>query len=378
MGEYSDETLAVLKLALCKGVSSRTIFAVLKEFGSPLEALAAPPSEIAGIDGISESTAQAIRKGPDPEDLATELELAERHRVRIVPFFSEDYPRNLSYLEEDAPALLWMRGDCLPRDQIAVAVVGARRCTAYGRNQATRIACDLATMGFTVVSGMAYGIDSAAHRGALQADGRTFAILGSGLGHEMNERSMELADSIAEAGAVLSEYPMRVPPLPGNFPPRNRIISGLSLATVVVEAASRSGSLITARLAAEQGKAVFAVPGNVDSPASRGCHRLIRDGAVLVESARDVAEGLGPLAEPIVQAQDAEPAAERKPMEDARVLALNDRERAVFELLGSSPMHIDEVVTQTELPISVVASTLLTLEIRGLLKQVGGQRYSRA
>jgi DNA processing protein len=169
---------------------------------------------------------------------------------------------------------------------------------------------------------------------------------------------------------------MEAPPRPGNFPPRNRIISGLSLGVVVVEAASRSGALITARLAGEQGRAVFAVPGNVDSPTSRGCHALIRDGAILVESARDVVEGLGPLSEPIELPASSEETA-RGTVEDARVMALNARERSILEMVGSSPRHIDEIVAETQLAPSIVSSTLLTLEIRGLVQQLAGQRYAR-
>ncbi|MCK4374429.1 MAG: DNA-processing protein DprA, partial [Candidatus Brocadiae bacterium] len=261
--------------------------------------------------------------------------------------------------------------------QLAVAVVGSRHCSTYGRQQASRLAADLAGMGFTIVSGMAYGIDSAAHRGALTARGRTLAVLGCGLAKAPSPGDEELALDIAENGALLSELPMEAPPRPGNFPPRNRLISGLSLGVVVVEAAGRSGALITARLAGEQGKAVFAVPGNVDSPTSRGCHQLIRDGAVLVENARDVVDGLGPLSAPIELAGRAHEGPAR-PVEDARVMALNERERSILDLVGPSPRHIDEIVTETQLAPSIVSSTLLTLEIRGLIQQLAGQRYVRS
>ena len=183
---------------------------------------------------------------------------------------------------------------------------------------------------------------------------------------------------VAESGAVMSELPMDVPPRPGNFPPRNRLISGLSLGVVVIEAAKNSGSLITARLAGEQGRAVFAVPGSVDSPTSQGCHALIRDGAILVESALDVVEGLGPLSEPIeLPSTEQGEAATSAAVADARVMALSERERRIFDLLGASPLHIDEVVSETELPPSIVSSTLLTLEIRGFIQQLAGQRYVR-
>jgi DNA processing protein len=260
---------------------------------------------------------------------------------------------------------------------MAVAVIGSRRCSRYGREQAGRMASDLAGMGFTVVSGMARGIDDAAHRGALSAAGRTIAVLGCGLGHLLSREAAELAGGIADCGALISELPMEAAPRPGNFPPRNRLISGLSLGTVVVEAALRSGSLITARLAGEQGRTVFAVPGSVASPTSRGCHRLIRDGAILVENARDVVDALGPLAEPIAMRGPADRDGEANEVADPRVLSLSERERRVYDLLDQCPMQIDRIVAETGLPPSIVSSTVLTMEVRGLVRQLPGQHYVR-
>lgn len=377
MSGHEEETLALLKLSMCEGVSSKTIFALVEHFGSARAALEASPGELEGVNGIAAAAASSARRGPREGVVARELDLMERHRVRLVPFFSEDYPPPLKYLERGAPALLRVRGDYRREDQLAVAVVGARRCSTYGRQQAARFASDLASMGFTIVSGMAYGIDAAAHRGALMAKGRTLAVLGCGLGWNMPPEDRQRALDIAESGAVMSELPMDAPPRSGNFPPRNRLISGLSLGVVVIEAARRSGSLITARLAGEQGKAVFAVPGSVDSPTSQGCHALIRDGAILVENARDVVEGLGPLSEPIELPSTQHGAAAAATVDDARVLGLNERERRILDLLGASPLHIDEVVGETQLPPSIVSSTLLTLEIRGFIQQLAGQRYVR-
>ena len=383
MDDYRDEALAVLTLTLCKGVSSGTVYTLMEHFGSARAALAASLEDLQQVDGIGPTTADAIRRGPGEMKLARELDLMERHKTRLVPFFSEDYPPPLKSLDRDAPACLRMKGDYRPGDRLAVAVVGSRRCSTYGREQASRLACDLAAMGFTVVSGMASGIDTAAHRGALLAKGRTLAVLGCGLGYELPPESMALAAAVLESGALLSELPMETPPRPGNFPPRNRLVSGLSLGVVVVEASTQSGSLITARLAGEQGRAVFAVPGPVDRPTSRGCHQLIRDGAVLVEDARDVAEGLGPLSEPLVllpregEQADAGARAEvdAQLLTDARVMALNERERRIYEMVDNSPLHIDEVVSRTQLAPSIVSSTLLTLEIRGLIRQMAGNRY---
>lgn len=373
MDGYTEETRALLTLTMCKGVSSRTAFTLIEHFGSAQRALAARGSDLEGLEGVAAEAVQGILSPPAEGEVARELALTEQYKARLVSYSCEDYPSPLKHLDRGAPALLRMRGDYRREDQLAIAIVGSRRCSAYGRHQASRMAADLASMGFSVVSGMAAGIDAAAHRGALLAKGRTLAVLGCGLATALTSNEAPLALEIAESGALISELPMEAPPRPGNFPPRNRLISGLALGVVVVEAASQSGSLITARLAGEQGKAVFAVPGNVDSPTSRGAHQLIRDGAVLVESAHDVVEGLGPLSEPIkLIAREGEAAGT---IEDARVLALNEREKGVLDLLSSAPLHIDEVIVQTQLPPSIVSATLLTLEIRGLIEQLAGQRY---
>jgi len=378
MKHHEAETLALLKLTMSEGVGNAAVHRLVEEFGSAEAALSAPKHRLREVEGIYGSAVESLSHGPDESAVEIELELMSRAKVRLVPFFSEDYPPPLKQLESDAPPLLWMRGDYERRDQLAVAMVGSRRCSHYGRTQARRFAMALAGMGFTIVSGLARGIDSEAHRGALQGGARTIAVLGCGLGQVPGLDDYELACEIAEHGALISELPMRTPPRPGNFPPRNRLISGLSLGVLVVEASTRSGSLITARWAGEQGKSVFAVPGDVENPTSRGCHRLIRDGAVLVDDPRDVVEGLGPLSEPIdlVAAQGNQDA--QMSVDDARALALNERERQMFDLLGRSPVHIDSFVAETGLPVSIVSSTLLTLEIRGLAKQLPGQNYVRA
>jgi DNA processing protein len=379
MPNEHDETRALLELTLCRGVGPGTVRALMDQFDSASQALDASREGLMEVDGVGPATADSVRAGPGREAVQTELELMERFRVRLVPYTAEEYPRLLHYLGDSAPVLLRLRGDLRPEDRLAVAVVGSRRCSLYGRRQAGRIAGSLAGMGFTVVSGMAWGIDEAAHRAAVAAGGRTIAVLGSGLDVALRGDEAEFALEIAESGALLSELPMGTPPRAGNFPARNRIISGLALGTVVVEAASRSGSLITARLAGEQGRGVFAVPGPVDSATSRGTHGLIRDGAVLVEGARDVVDGLGPLDAPLDLPDEAEGAeAEPQSVQDARVMALNERERGVYDLLGARPRHIDEVLEQSGLPMSMVSSTLLTLEIRGLVQQHPGQMYSRS
>ena len=272
----------------------------------------------------------------------------------------------------DPPALLYARGTFEPRDQLAIALVGSRRCTSYGMRIAERLASSLARTGFTIVSGLARGIDAAAHRGALKAGGRTIAVLANGLEQVYPPEHAELAGEIARRGVVLSELPMRQGPLAGLFPQRNRIISGLCLGVVVVEAAPRSGSLSTAHHAMEQNREVFAVPGPVDSLASRGCHRLIRDGARLVETVDDILEELGPLVREVHTAPDETPV--RHPAE----LCLSDQERSLLGQLDNHPVGVDELITRTSLTASQVLATLSVLELKRLVRRLPGHQFVRA
>jgi DNA processing protein len=380
MSEHQSETRALLHLSLCKGVGAHTVHELLSRHGSASRVLGAGQDTMALLGGISPAVLKALRTGPTDAVIERELDLMERFRVRLVPCFSDDYPQMLKALGPSAPPLLRVRGDYTRRDQLALGIVGARRCSVYGREQASRLGADLAGMGFTIVSGMARGIDQAAHRGALLAKGRTLAVFGCGLAHALTSGSeTELIAEIASNGALISELPMSAPPRPENFPPRNRIISGLSLGVVIVEAALRSGSLITARMAGEQGRAVFAVPGPVNSATSRGTHALIRDGVQLVENAHQIVEGLGPLSQPIdLQPGDEAAGNEVNAIHDARVMALNERQKQVYALLEAQPHHVDDIVTRSDLPVSMISATLLTLEIRGLARRHSGQRYSTA
>ena len=379
MSDYDQETLSLLKLSLCERVGPVTVNRLIEAFGSAAAALEATEPEIACVEGLSADAVHALRRGPGAQAVEAELQLIQDAGVELLPISSDNYPTLLKHLGADAPPLLWTKGRFERRDALAVAVVGSRRCSAYGRAQARRFAIGLSGMGFTIVSGLAWGIDAEAHRATLQVKGRTVAVVGCGLDALRRDKEWELACEISQSGAVVSELPMSVPPRPENFPPRNRLISGLSLGVVVVEAAKQSGTLITARWAGEQGRAIFAVPGNVDSPCSQGCHQLIRDGAVLADGPQAVLEGLGPLSEPL--ALPAEMAAEQPAapvtLDDARAMGLNKIERQVFDAIGHSPMQIDAVIERTGLPASVVSSTLLTLEIRGIAKQLPGQCYVR-
>jgi DNA processing protein len=265
----------------------------------------------------------------------------------------------------DPPPVLYVRGELAPEDDWSVAIVGSRKATSYGREVTRRLAGDLARNGVTVVSGMARGIDGIAHRTALEAGGRTIAVLGSGLDVIYPAEHRSLAREIARHGAVVSDYPLGTKPEASNFPPRNRIISGLSLGTIVIEAGFRSGALITADFALDHGREVFAVPGSILSPGSAGCNRLLRDGAHVLTEARDVLEVLH---------------LDQVPEKQAARLALpeNPVEAALFESLSAEPRHLDAVVRSSGIPVEVVSSTLVMMELKGMVRQVGSLQYVRA
>ena len=301
--------------------------------------------------------------------MEAEIALCRERGIDILTESDPRYPRMLRELP-DPPGVLFVRGELKPEDALAVGIVGTRHGTPYGLRQAERLAGSLARAGLTVVSGLARGIDAAAHRGALAAGGRTIAVMASGVLNIYPPEHASLAEEVAAAGALLSEQPSRSPPLAGAFPQRNRLISGLSLGVIVVEAADRSGALITARHAMEQGREVFAVPGNVDSRASRGCHRLIRDGAKLIESADDVLQELGPLVE-------------ATPRDDGRVihhpaeLMLNEIEQQVLAAMGGETITIDQVVVASGLPVPRVLAALSALEMRHLVRRLSGSTVVR-
>jgi DNA processing protein len=289
--------------------------------------------------------------------------------VAILLDTDERYPALLRQIP-DPPGVLFVHGELQPPDGMAIAIVGTRHPTQYGLRQAERLAGSLARAGLTVVSGLARGIDGAAHRGALAAGGRSIAVLASGVLNIYPPEHAELAAEIAARGALVSESPPRFEPLAGNFPQRNRIISGLSLGVIVVEAGEASGALITARHAMEQGREVFAVPGRIDDRSSRGCHRLIRDGAKLVGSPEDVLDELGPLFRPT-------------PREDGQVvrhpaeLLLNEQEQQVLAAIGGEATSIDAIVAATRLAVSQVLSTISVLEMRRVIRRLSGTSVAR-
>jgi DNA processing protein len=365
-----------VRLACLPGVGPRMRQLLLERFGSPEGVFAATAAELAAIPGIGRKLPNTIL-GLATDPVADETLAVCRDRdVAILVEGAAGYPPLLSRIT-DPPGVLFTRGSIEPCDSLAVAIVGARHATTYGRKVAWQLAGSLARAGYTIVSGLARGIDAAAHRGALDAGGRTIAVLGSGVLAVYPPEHADLAREVVSQGALIGEAPPLAPPFPGCFPQRNRIVSGLSLGVVVVEASDRSGALITARLAGEQGREVFAVPGPVDSRMSSGCHHLIRDGARLVQGVDDILEELGPLFETATTADG------RKVQSPAE-LKLDDVERRVLDGLdglagggAGSAADIDELVAASGLAASQVLATIGVLEMRRIVRRLPGSRVAR-
>lgn len=304
------------------------------------------------------------------ESLAHDIiDCCQQQRIEILIPGDTGYPTLLREIH-DPPGVLFCRGQLAPADSLCIALVGMRRPSQYGLRTARRLAEDLSRAGFTIVSGLARGIDQAAHEGALATAGRTLAVLGSGVLNIYPAEHRQLATRIIKQGAVLSEFPPRQAPCPGAFPQRNRLISGLSLAVIVVEAATRSGALISARHATEQGREVLAVPGHIDSPRARGCHLLLKDGAALVESATDVLQALGPLAHPATSPGG-------QTVLHPRELELNCQEQEVLELVEDRATSIDMIVQRSGLSTARVLATISALEMHRLLERLSGQYVVR-
>jgi DNA processing protein len=367
-----DDKSAELMLALTPGIGPRLRKKLLDNFGSAAAVISAAASDLRAVPGIGQKLSRSIVAARQELNLDATLRDCRENAVTIIAEPDANYPASIRNIP-DPPGVLFVRGEIKPSDGIAVAIVGTRHATQYGLAQAERLAAGLARCGYTIVSGLARGIDAAAHRGALKAGGRTLAVLGSGVLNIYPPENESLANEITQHGALISENPPRSPPLSGAFPQRNRIVTGLSLGVVVVEAADRSGALISARHAMEQDRIVFAVPGRVDSRTSRGCHRLIRDGAKLVETVDDVLEELGPLATPTPVAGDEAAAPIRHPGE----LNLNEPEKAVLAAIDDEPILIDNIVAASGLPVQNVLSTLSVLEMRRLIRRLGGGRVMR-
>ena len=429
-----NELVDDILLSTVDGVGPLTAERLVEYFGSASEVLRASRRDLERVDKVGPTLARKISQAREACDVDALIRFCEENGIEIVAFRDARYPERLREID-NPPRLLYVRGSFAPEDRAAIAIVGTRGATRYGLDQARRLGRELAEAGFTVVSGLAFGIDGAAHRGALEVGGRTLAALGGGVAKVYPREHEDLARLIADSGAVFSEYHPLTSPLAGNFPARNRIVSGLSLGVLVVESPLRSGSLITARLAAEQNREVFALPGPVDRETSRGCHRLLREGAALVESVEDVLAALPPFERPKKQTKNDErsengrdvakngkrvlnagltsdfervsrarrdaakgttpvkretsrnfnvdaplsaPEKRASTSVSAETLAtLSADERKIVDLVGSDPVPIDRVVRESGLGAAKIVGLIAALEFKKILCRREGNAVSR-
>jgi DNA processing protein len=365
-----DYRQALVALNLIEGLGPVRVRLLLDHFGDAPAALGATREQLLQVRGIGQETAEAIANWEKTIDLEAEWKRIQEFGCRIVALQDEEYPALLRQIY-DPPPVLYVKGQMLPKDKNAVALVGSRMTTHYGIETARKLGFQLAYLGVTVVSGGARGIDSAAHQGALAAKGRTIAVLGTGINLITPPENAKLFEQIAANGAVITQFPFNRPGDKQSFPIRNRIIAGMTLGTVVVEANLTSGALITANFANEYGRQVFAVPGRIDSPRSKGCHDLIKKGAKLCEGAEDILSEFEYLFPP-----------SNKPPSPAETgalpaLELSEHERMVYDTLGHEETSIDEVISKSGLPASAASVTLLSLEMKRLIRQLPGKLFVR-
>jgi DNA processing protein len=363
----SDEERDLIALHLVTGVGPRLTAALLEHFGSASAVLQASPAELMEIPYLGKKVAESLPRALANPNVDRECAALKEHDVRLRVLGRPDYPANLTTIE-DAPHLLFVKGELKPQDEKSVAIVGSRSCTSYGRRIAERIGADLAHAGWTVVSGLARGIDGCAHRGALKVHGRTLAVLAGGLSRIYPPEHADLATEIAATGALVTESCMLMEPMATLFPARNRIISGLSRAVVVVEAAEKSGALITARLAAEQGREVFAVPGPVDQAASAGTLLLLRKGAKLVRNAEDILEDMQELPS-LVETTSVS-------AESPMPIGLDAIQQRIWTALAERRV-VEDLTVELALPITDLMRHLMTLELKRIVRRLPGNWYER-
>jgi DNA processing protein len=353
----------LLVLNIVEGLGSIRTQALLRNFGSLDKIFQLKEKEFAKIKEIGPKIAPKIVRSIKETDIKEELGLIKKHGVKVMTFLDENYPKNLKNIYAP-PVVLYVKGEIMPQDDVAIAIVGSRLASFYGIQTAERFGFELGSRGITIISGLARGIDSSAHKGALKAKARTLAILGSGIARIYPEEHKLLAQRISESGALISEFPMMRMPDRGNFPRRNRIISGLSIGVVVVEAAEKSGALITSDIAMEEGRDVFAVPGKIDSVTSKGTHKLIKQGAKLAECADDILEEL----DLQIRSNLKEPRRNIYPI-------LDKEEAMVYTLLSSEPRHIDELSEGSGIGVANISRILLNLEIKKFTRQLPGKNF---
>jgi DNA processing protein len=369
-----DASLSWLALTMTQGIAARLSARLLDEFGSPDEIFRAPLPHLERCN-LPASVAQAVHKKQAfhraEKELATIRTIGN---VRLVNWTDPEYPRPLREIY-DPPTLLYVRGNADVLNEPAVSVVGTRKPTLYGTQMAERLGRELAARGVTIVSGMARGIDAISHQGAMAVNGRAIGVLGTGVNICYPKENKKLYEKVLERGAIISEFPLGTHPAPENFPIRNRIVAGMPVGVVVVEGAQYSGSLITARLAMEFGREVFAVPGNVTQPVSFAPNQLIRQGAKLVTNGEDVIEDLPtPVRAALVKAEA--PEAEQRNLLAAA--CLNSSEKKIYELLSTDqPVHIDDIMERSGLNSSDVLATLFDLEMKGIVRQLPGKQFAK-
>ena len=345
-------------------IGPKRFYKLLEFFGSTDAAWKAKSGEISKILNLSPKISSRLFEEKNNIIPEREVDLIHKNKVNVLTIEDALYPENLKTIHYPPP-VLYFKGTILESDKNSISIVGSRKATYYGKMVAEKISKDLALAGLTIISGMARGIDTAAHKGALSVSGRTIAVLGCGIDHIYPPENRRLAQEIQESGAVISEFSLSTLPERQNFPRRNRVISGLSLGTVVVEAAEKSGALITADFALEQGREVFAIPGNINSPLSNGSHNLIKQGAKLVENYQDILEEIH-----IVLPQKT---AEKEMVKENTFLT--EEEKIIYQVITKEPTQIDDIIGVSKLSAGKVSEVLLNLELKDLIKEIEGKRF---
>jgi len=345
-------------------IGPKRFYKLIKYFGTAENAWKAKSEEISEVLNLSHKISSRICEEKNNIDLNRELDLLDRYKTKILTIEDDLYPENLREIY-DPPPLIYFKGNIIKDDKKSISIVGSRKASYYGKIVAENLSKDLASVGLTIISGMARGIDTVAHRGALSVNGRTIAVLGCGIDYIYPPENRRLAREIEESGAIITEFPFSTLPEKQNFPRRNRIISGLSLGTVVVEAAEKSGALITADFALEQGREVFAVPGNITSTLSRGTHNLIKQGAKLVSNYHDILEELSTIVEQKPEQQKI----------NINQYSLSEEEKIIYEIINNEPIQIDEIIEESKLSASKVSEILLNLELKDLIKEIEGKKF---
>lgn len=378
-GQFHSENIeSWLRLIRAERIGPILFRRLLDHFGDLDKIFGASVAQLTRVEGIGSRTAERIARTRMQFDSQKELEAADRQDVWIMHWEDPRYPPPLKGIE-DPPPVLYVKGTLQRSDSLALGIVGSRRCSHYGMEQTERFSHLLAAAGLTIVSGLARGIDSAAHRGALSANGRTIAVQGCGLAHCFPPENQKLFDKITESGAVVSELPMTYEPLSENFPGRNRIIAGLSMGVLVAEAAPRSGALITAAAALEYNREVMAIPGRIDSPTSKGPHELIRQGARLVDSVEEIMDTLGIIGRGLKEHVSGSAVRTQKeveaPLFDISRMNLSESEQTVYGTLDSQPLGAEEIIAAARLPAAKIHAALISLQLKGLIKQLPGSLY---